>query len=90
MDKLGIAYSFEGLAQAAARQQPERAAVLWGAAEQLRQAIGIPIDPSRHSIYTSLVPAARESMGAERFAEAWARGWTLSLEAAIAFASGNS
>jgi non-specific serine/threonine protein kinase len=91
MDKLGIAYSFEGLAQVmAAQQQPKRAAVLWGAAEQLRQILNMPLEPSRRSIYTSLIPTARAQLGAEAFAAAWAWGGALPLEQAIAFALGNS
>jgi hypothetical protein len=83
MDKLGIAYSFEGLAQASAQQHPERAAILWGAAEQLRQIMNIPLDPSRRNIFTSLVPVVREAMGVEHFTKAWEHGRSLSFERAV-------
>ncbi|HJS17180.1 MAG TPA: tetratricopeptide repeat protein [Anaerolineales bacterium] len=84
MDKLGIAYSFEGLAQvAAATDSPQRAAILWGAAEYLREAMNIPLESSRENIYISLQPAARAQMGNEPFDQAWKKGNTMSLEEAI-------
>jgi non-specific serine/threonine protein kinase len=87
LDKLGLAFSFEGLAQvAAAQEQPERAAILWGAAEQLRHLLGIPLEPSRRSLYTSLIPTAREQLGAEAFAAAWTEGQIMTLEQATAYA----
>lgn len=86
LDKLGIAYSLEGLAQTCAEQQPERAAILWGAAEQLRLNMNIPLDPSRRSIYTSLVSVVHARMSTEHFAEAWARGRSLTLEQSIDYA----
>jgi predicted ATPase len=86
-DKFGIAFSFAALAQvAAAQQRPERAAVLWGAAEQLRHALNTPLDPSRQNFYISLIPMARDKMGHEAFEAAWAKGQGLMLEQAIEYA----
>jgi non-specific serine/threonine protein kinase len=87
MDKLGIAYSFEGLAQvSAASEEPERAAVLWGAANRLREAMNVPIESSRQDMYTSLIPITRSQIGEEVFEKAWKNGRTLNLDEAIEFA----
>ncbi|MCI0552847.1 MAG: tetratricopeptide repeat protein, partial [Anaerolineae bacterium] len=87
MDKLGLAYSFEGLAQVAAAQgQPERAAILWGAGSRLRESMNIPLDPSREDIYTSFIPRTREQIGDDLFNEAWKKGEAMKLEEAIDYA----
>lgn len=87
MDKPGIPYSFEGLAQAAAlKGEYEHAAVLWGAAEQLRILLNLPMDPSREDIYTSLIPTTREQIGDEVFDRAWKKGKTMTLTEAIEYA----
>jgi non-specific serine/threonine protein kinase len=87
MDKLGIAYSFEALAQiAAAQEEPERAAVLWGAADRLREAMNVPIESSREDIYISLIPITRAQIGDEVFGKAWSKGKAMSLKEAIEFA----
>jgi predicted ATPase/DNA-binding XRE family transcriptional regulator len=87
MDKLGIAYSLEGLAQvAAAEEEPERAGILWGAANQLRQSMSVPLDPSRAELYTSLIPRTRAQIGEELFVVCWKRGQGMDLEEAIEYA----
>jgi predicted ATPase/transcriptional regulator with XRE-family HTH domain len=87
MDKVGIAHSFEGLAQAVALEEKfEHAAVLWGAAEQLRTLLNMPLDPSREDVYTSLIPTTREQIGDELFDEAWKKGKGMTLNEAIEFA----
>ena len=87
MDKPGIAYSFEGLAQVAAmEEEPERAAILWGAAYYLRETMSIPHDPSRNDLHISLIPGTRAQMGGKLFDELWKKGERMSLQEAIAFA----
>jgi len=87
MDKLGMAYSFEGLAQvAAAEEEPERAAVLWGAGHYLRESMNTPLEPSRQDLYTSLIPRTREQIGEMLFNEAWKKGEAMRLEDAIQYA----
>ena len=87
MDKLGIAYSFEGLAQvAAAEAEPKRAALLWGAANRLRETMNIPIESSREGMYTSLIPITRSQIGDEAFDEGWKKGASMKLEEAIEYA----
>jgi len=87
MDRYGIAFSFEGLAQvAAAEEEPERAAVLWGAAHHLREAMSTPSDPSREEVYTSLIPRTRKQIGDDRFNTAWKKGEEMKLNEAIEYA----
>ena len=87
MDRLGIAYSLEGLAQvAAAKDEPERAAILWGAASHLRKTMNIPLDPSREELYASLIPQTRELIGDHEFEIAWKKGESMKLEEAIEYA----
>ena len=87
MDRLGIAYSLEGLGQvAAAAEEPERAAILWGAATHLRETLNVILEPSREEAYTSLIPRTREQIGAELFEEALKKGSAMKLEEAIDFA----
>jgi tetratricopeptide (TPR) repeat protein len=87
MDKLGIAYSFDGLAQvAAAEREHEPAAILWGAANRLREAMNIPVETSREIIYTSLIPTARQQLGNDVFDKAWDTGKSMKLSDAIDYA----
>jgi non-specific serine/threonine protein kinase len=91
MDKLGFAYSLEGLAQvAAAEEEPERAAVLWGAARHLRQTLHVVLEPSREGLYISLIPETRAQIGEERFDELWKKGQAMKLEEAIQYALGHN
>jgi non-specific serine/threonine protein kinase len=69
---------------AAARGQPERAAVVLGAASALRQSSGVTRDVLDRSAYDETLAAARVAAGEERYAAAWARGQSLTLGAAIA------
>ncbi|HUG64376.1 MAG TPA: tetratricopeptide repeat protein, partial [Gaiellaceae bacterium] len=64
--------------------RPEEAALLLGAAEALRDAIGAPISPSLADDYESTVAATRSLVDAERFAAAWSRGRRMTPEEALA------
>jgi predicted ATPase/DNA-binding XRE family transcriptional regulator len=87
MDKSGTIYSLEAFAQlAAAQKQFKRAAVLWGAAEQLRQTLNLLLVPSREQLYTSLISDARAQLGEEIFREAWAEGRAMKMQKAIDYA----
>ncbi|MCI0561283.1 MAG: tetratricopeptide repeat protein, partial [Nitrososphaera sp.] len=80
-DKSGIAACLEGLARVAGVQdQPERAAWLLGAAEALRETIGIPLPPSDQANYEHNVTSVRTKLGEEAFAAAWAKGRTMAQE----------
>jgi tetratricopeptide (TPR) repeat protein len=86
-NKHGIAECFEGLAKmAGTRQQPERAARLFGAAEGLRQAIGAPLPLSDRSEYERSVVAIRGANDPVAFDRAWAEGRTRIMERMIDYA----
>ena len=79
--KKSVATSLEGLAGVGAAQgEPAWAARLWGAAEALREAIGVPMTPGARASYESSVAAARTQLGEAAFADRWAEGRTMSLE----------
>ena len=88
-DKERIADSLMGFAAiAVAQRQLQRAVRFWGAAEALREAIGVPLMPDEHAIYNyeHEVAAVRAQSGEAAFAAAWTQGRAMSLEEAIAFA----
>jgi tetratricopeptide (TPR) repeat protein len=89
-DKWGLAYSLEALASlAAAQQNSERAARLWGAAEVLREATATPLPQNERPRYNSLVVASRNHLEEATFAAAWARGRRMGLEQAVTYALEN-
>ena len=86
-DLPGFAECFEGLAVAAAGfGQHERAAILFGAAEALREAIARPIELADRIAHQVTVPAVAAVLGEEAFAAAWAEGRAMPLEAALTLA----
>lgn len=86
-DRANAAYCLEGLAEVAmARGEATRAARLFGAAAALLQASGAlayAYVPDR-SLYERTVAAARAQLGEAVFGAAWAAGWALPLDQAIA------
>src|SRR2546421_319555 len=60
------------------------AAQLWGAAETLRDAIGVPVPPVELTDYEHSVSAARVHLGERAFAIAWAQGRSMTPEQAFA------
>jgi len=87
-DRSGIAWSLEGLASVVAvLDAPCQAAVLWGAAERLREEIGSPLPPYDRSRYERAVSAARAAHGDDAaFIAAWTRGCEMSPEEAAEYA----
>jgi non-specific serine/threonine protein kinase len=88
-DKLGSAYYFLGLGRAAAEQgQPVRAARLWGAAEVMREVIGITLSyfDLAHSDYEARLAAARSHLDEAAWEAAWSEGQAMSPEQAIEYA----
>jgi tetratricopeptide (TPR) repeat protein len=86
-DRRGIAFSLEGIAiLAAARQRVERAARLFGAAQALRKAIGLPLAPVDRADYEHGLALARAGLSAEAFVSAWTEGSALEIEEAVAYA----
>lgn len=80
-DKRGIAESLDCLAAIqAARGSPLDAGRLWGAAEALREAIGISLPPADREERDRSLAAARGSADEAAFAPAWSEGHAASLE----------
>jgi len=84
-DTLAIVECLEGLAcVACVRDQGERAARLFAAAEARRDVLGAPRWPVDRPEYTHSLTRLREALGEREFAAAWARGRTQSLEESVA------
>jgi len=84
-DKWGLPICFDVLAAAAQRAgTAETAARLFGAAESLRETLGVPVDTALRNAYERGVASTREALGAEAFAAAWAAGRALPLARAVA------
>jgi len=80
-DKWFVAVSLEALAIAAAQSSTEGslagalwAARLWGTAQALREAIGVPLRSFERAINEWGIAAIRTQLGEEAFAAAWAEG----------------
>jgi tetratricopeptide (TPR) repeat protein len=88
-NRQGIAECLEQLAGAnLANVDIEVSVQLLGAAEALRDKIGVPLTTVERVFYEWIVDSARTRMDPELFRIAWATGRTLSLERAVAQALG--
>jgi predicted ATPase/DNA-binding CsgD family transcriptional regulator len=86
-DKYRIAACLEGLANNVAQQgEIDWAARLWGAAKALREAIGAPMPLMYRADNEQAVARTRSQAGEEIFATAWAEGWFMTPEQALAAA----
>jgi predicted ATPase/DNA-binding SARP family transcriptional activator/DNA-binding CsgD family transcriptional regulator len=89
-DQANIAYCLEGLAAVAGMQgKVERSVHLFGAAEGLLEALGVPVwtfyQPDR-SLYERTIADLRGLLGEAAFEEAWADGRATRLDDAIEYA----
>jgi predicted ATPase/DNA-binding CsgD family transcriptional regulator len=86
-DKWWMAWCLEGMAEVAvAQRRPERAARLFGAAEALRDAIGVPRPPGFRDYCERDLAAARDSLDEAAFENAWEEGRIMTRERAIEYA----
>jgi predicted ATPase/DNA-binding CsgD family transcriptional regulator len=88
-DKTGTAYGLRGMAGVASlRGDATRAARLWGAAEALGEAIGLPLSPldRSHPDYARLLAAARSQLDEAAWEAARAEGKAMTPEQAIEYA----
>ena len=86
-DPASMSWCLAGLGSVAALdEEPERAARLWGTAEQLRQAIGCRSAPAARVTYERALSIVHGQLGDDAFAAAWAAGQAMTLEQAVAFA----
>jgi predicted ATPase len=89
-DRANIAYCLEGIAVvASARGEAERSGRLIGAAEELHEAVGVPVylyyEPHR-SRYERTAAAVRSQLGEKAFEEVRAEGRAMTFEQAVAYA----
>lgn len=87
-DRRCLAFALEGLADVAlARSAPARAARIWGAAQRLREDIGVPLPPTERPHLERQVVAARTALGDDRaFEAAWMEGRSLAPDEVAAHA----
>jgi hypothetical protein len=86
-DLWAINFVLDGLAGVAAGQgQLERGLHLAGASEALRESVGILLPPVSQAWVERLLEPARNTLGEEGCAAAWAEGREMMLERAVAFA----
>ncbi len=87
-DRRGIAQGLEAFASLTAveRQAAERAARLYGAAESLREAIGMPLPTVARAAHEEPMKAVRSALGEQAFASAWAEGRIMPPEQAVLYA----
>jgi len=85
--RAAVAHQLECLAFIAkAREQPERAARLFGAAEALRQEISIAMNQMEQKEYEVEVASLRAGMDESEFTTLWSAGRALTMEQAVAIA----
>ena len=83
-DKELVASGLEGLASVVAVQgELAWATHLWGTAEALREAIDAPLQPIEQADYEQAVATARDHLGEEAFASAWAQGRAITAGQAL-------
>jgi predicted ATPase len=82
-----IGYCFEGLAAVLAfTERPEEAARLLGAAEALRESLGVGLAPAEQTTHDETVEAVRSALTEDRFGADWRHGREMPLDDAIAYA----
>jgi hypothetical protein len=87
-DKVGhqsvLIWALAGLAGVAVLDnKPDRAASLWGAAENRRKAMSLREGAAAHETHERLKAQAREQLGDAAFEAAWKRGAAAPLEQVI-------
>jgi predicted ATPase/DNA-binding CsgD family transcriptional regulator len=73
-------------ALAGSQGQAERSARLWGAAEALREAIGVVFSPFERSYYEPYIIAAKAKLDEAAWEAAWAEGRAMAPEKAVEYA----
>jgi non-specific serine/threonine protein kinase len=73
-------------ALAGAQGQADRSARLWGAAESLRDSLGIVLSPFERSYYEPYVSAAQDRLDEASWEAAWAEGCSMTPEQAVEYA----
>ena len=66
--------------------EPERAAILLGAADSLRRAMGCPVLPVDQPRYEQTLAVARASLGGDVWAACWTTGENMSVDESVVYA----
>jgi non-specific serine/threonine protein kinase len=86
-DQSSACEALRGLGNALSSRDPERAAVLWGAAEQMQEDRGESSSPDVRSRTEAAVARARAALGDDAaFDLAWSEGRAMSLDQAAQYA----
>ncbi|CAN5855572.1 tetratricopeptide repeat protein [soil metagenome] len=86
-DKFNIATLLERLAGGlGAQQKAEQATRLLGAAANLHEVIGAPLRPIEQLGYQAIISAVRAQLNETTYARAYAEGYAMTLDQAVAFA----
>jgi non-specific serine/threonine protein kinase len=84
---MGTLVFLEGLAcDAGAKEEAERAARLFGAAEALRETMALPLESALRALEEPYLLGARSQLKESAWTEAWEEGRGMSMEAAIEYA----
>jgi hypothetical protein len=82
-----IGYCFEGLAAVLGLTgRADEASRLLGAAEVLRESLGVGLAPAEQATHDETVAVLRQALGEERFDAEWRAGRELALDDAIEYA----
>ena len=85
-DREGPAWALELMAAALAQRHPESAARLIGAAEELRETLGITLSGPEVEVHLRAISEIRAAIDDDRFQAVAAAGRSLGLADAVAFA----
>lgn len=86
-DKWSLGDGLEGLAGVAgALGEAERSARLWGTADALREAIGVPIWAPDRTIHERHRAAVRSRLHEAEWTAAWSEGWSMMPREAVEYA----
>jgi tetratricopeptide (TPR) repeat protein len=87
LDRVGVTVDFDALAAVAGeRGDTLRAVRLWGAAEAIRDAIGVPQLDDEAMVVGPFVEAARSRLDEAAYRNAWEEGRAMTQEQAVALA----
>ena len=90
-DRQGVAWCLTELAgMSGTSGQPERAVLLFGAAEALFESIGAHLDVVDRAEYDRNLAEVRSKLSEKVFADAWARGHAMTVDDALELASGGA
>lgn len=85
-NKCGVAAGLRGLAAATAPSAARAAVRLWGAADSLRESVGVSLTPLEQAFYDREMAKMRIELNEDAFAADWAEGRSLSWQQATEYA----